>query len=731
MDTGGTITTFAGTGAGNYNGDTGLAINAAIQTPAAMTVDPIDGSLVFVELNTSAIRRIDLTTNIITTIAGTGSSGFSGDKGLATVAQINNPASPCFDSAGNLIFVDAGNARIRKVTRSTGFIDTIAGTGTTGFSGDNGQAIAATFAFSSGNSDDGGLALDSSNNLFIADSFNNRIRFMDAATGVVTTIAGNGTAGYDGDVVNAATTSINLPLGVLVEANGNYLICDYGNNVVRRVVRNSQLLPFSITSILPNHGGNTGTVTVEIYGAGIQDGVTASLQRTGQAGIAALASNNRFGLAVQATFDLTGSATGVYDVVVTNPDNTTRTLTQAFTIEVGSAPKLTTYVQGFDVLRGGRNQIYTLIVENDGDVDAYVVPVKATYPSYLTMAPLFQQIAFAKPTEDPTFDFTKIPLEIVEGSSKILPLYFPIVPANGSARVLISLNSADTKTFAHVFFGLEFDCGAPLFTSTDIVAASARGVGGRVQANACIQSAVGLLGAAAGFVPGVGCAEQTALYVTNTLLGVGVQALTPGATADNKASTASGIAAGGLITLLANCAGNVTPGLTVVLNAVQAAYATAAFLNSCLDVGAEPFDPAKFIIQIIVSGDPNDKSGPAGPGANHYITTGTPMNYSIEFSKLAHRHRRRSGRHHHRHPRRESRSQFAQHRRDHLCRTSHRAAAGFEQFHLGRGPASRQKSDRARHRRHRRRHGLLVLPIPRPRHAHAHHRSRPRLPRSR
>src|SRR5205823_1064587 len=136
------------------------------------------------------IRKVAAATGIIMTVAGNGQPGFSGDGGPATAASLNFPISVAVDEDRNLYIADSLNHRIRKVASATGSITTVAGSGRFGFSGDGGPATAASLWFPDG------ITLDSSGNLFIADTFNNRIRNVVAATGIITTLAGNGSEGF-------------------------------------------------------------------------------------------------------------------------------------------------------------------------------------------------------------------------------------------------------------------------------------------------------------------------------------------------------------------------------------------------------------------------------------------------------------------------------------------------------------------------------------------------------
>jgi len=227
VDTTGHITTIAGTGIEGFSGDAGPAISAALDSPQGLALD-IANNLYLADTHNHRVRRIDAATGIITTIAGTGTPGFSGDNAPATSAQLSLPTALALDTTGNLYLADTGNHRIRKIS-TTGIITTIAGTGTQGFSGDGGSALAAAIDSPTG------LALDTENNLYLADTHNHRIRRIDATTGIITTIAGTGTQGFSGDTIAATSAQIALPHGLTVDATGNLYLADMGNHRIRRI----------------------------------------------------------------------------------------------------------------------------------------------------------------------------------------------------------------------------------------------------------------------------------------------------------------------------------------------------------------------------------------------------------------------------------------------------------------------------------------------------------------
>jgi uncharacterized protein (TIGR03437 family) len=223
----GILTPVAGNGTRGFSGDNGPATSAQLSGPSGFAVDSA-GNLYIVDQFNYRVREVS--SGVITTVAGNGTHGFSGDNGPATSAQLNfgnggYPNGIAVDSAGNLYIADSGNARIRKV--SNGVITTVAGAGGYGSLGDNGPATSAYL------NQPQGIAVDSAGNLYIADWQDNRIR--KVANGVITTVAGNGTRGYSGDNGLATTAQLAYPQGVAVDSAGNLYIADTSNSRIRKV----------------------------------------------------------------------------------------------------------------------------------------------------------------------------------------------------------------------------------------------------------------------------------------------------------------------------------------------------------------------------------------------------------------------------------------------------------------------------------------------------------------
>jgi sugar lactone lactonase YvrE len=304
----GIVSTIAGNGGIGFAGDGGLATAAVLNLPGSVAVGP-DGT-VYISDCSNRIRKVapngvisthatsswlfcsffyytyeqlsrgplavDASGNIfvadtfhyridkvapdgtVSPYAGSGSSsyGFSGDGGPALSAKITEPWGIALDAAGNLYIADTWNNRIRKVTPG-GIISTIAGTANAGFSGDGGPAISAQLNMPTA------LAVDAQNNLFVADTNNNRIRKIDLVTGIITTIAGNGTAGVSGDGGPPTQAQLDAPTNIALNANGDLFISDSTNSRIRKVTSN--LTVPTITKVTPAFGaqGATGSFMLE------------------------------------------------------------------------------------------------------------------------------------------------------------------------------------------------------------------------------------------------------------------------------------------------------------------------------------------------------------------------------------------------------------------------------------------------------------------------------------
>jgi len=305
----GVINTLAGNGTAGYTGDSGGATSAELNYPAGVAVDG-SGNIYILDQSNGVVRKVAASTGIISTLAGpkgidyawglavdsssnvyianvcsiskvtastgqistvvgdynisesTLGCGFSGDGGAATNALLFDSSGVAVDSLGNIYIADSGNYRIRKVTASTGIITTVAGNGaggypsdTGGYSGDGGAAVNAELNYPSG------VAVDSFDNIYIADSRNNVIRKVAVSTGIITTVAGNGTGGYSGDGGAATSAELNDPWSVAVDLSGNIYIGDMNNSVIRKVTASTGIISTVAGSSAVGYSGDGGLAT--------------------------------------------------------------------------------------------------------------------------------------------------------------------------------------------------------------------------------------------------------------------------------------------------------------------------------------------------------------------------------------------------------------------------------------------------------------------------------------
>ncbi|MFO0821102.1 MAG: hypothetical protein U1A77_24365 [Pirellulales bacterium] len=226
LATAGIIETVAGTGKPEDGPAEGPALQANVGDPFGVEIGP-DGALYITEVRNHRVRRLDQKTGKLTTVAGTGVKGYSGDGGPATAAKLNEPYEVRFDRAGNMYFVEMMNHVVRKVDAKTGVISTIAGTGEAGYSGDDGPATKATFR------QPHSIALDDRGGLYIADILNHRIRRVDLASGIVKSVAGNGEKKAPSDGQTALGSPVLGPRALFIADNTLWVALREGNSVWR------------------------------------------------------------------------------------------------------------------------------------------------------------------------------------------------------------------------------------------------------------------------------------------------------------------------------------------------------------------------------------------------------------------------------------------------------------------------------------------------------------------
>ncbi len=222
------IFTVVGTGQAGYSGDRDMARRAALNQPFDVALDR-QGNLYFSDAYNHCVRRIERASGTITTVAGTGDAGYSGDGGVAIRAQLNSPYGIALDTANNLYIVDRLNACIRLVEAVTGIIQTIAGTGQPGYGGDGGPALLAQLQ------EPNDMVLDGHGRAFIADVQDHRVRVVDLASRVITTFAGTGEAGSSGDGGPAGRATLLGPRALAFGPTGDLYICLRNDHKVRRV----------------------------------------------------------------------------------------------------------------------------------------------------------------------------------------------------------------------------------------------------------------------------------------------------------------------------------------------------------------------------------------------------------------------------------------------------------------------------------------------------------------
>jgi len=262
------ITTIAGGGTGcpgqtDAFGDGCPATSASLNGPWGVAVDE-SGNMLIADSGNNLIRRLDAKTQIITAVAGGGAgcpaqTDSVGDGCLATSATLNTPIGLAIDHWGNYFICDIFNVRVRRVDIATGVITTAAGNGTEGFAGDGGPATNAEMVYPIG------VSVDAGDNLIIADEGNNRVRLVTAATGIITTIAGNGLMYFNGDGGKARYTGIDQPVNTLLDSKGNLFIADSGNYRIRKMqLARTATKSTVITSGSPSHVGQPVTFTATI-----------------------------------------------------------------------------------------------------------------------------------------------------------------------------------------------------------------------------------------------------------------------------------------------------------------------------------------------------------------------------------------------------------------------------------------------------------------------------------
>lgn len=229
------IFTVAGTGEAGYAGDGSGARRAGLNQPFDVALDR-QGNLYFSEANNHCVRRVECRSGIITTVTGTGKAGYSGDGGSATAAELNSPYGIALDTANNLYIVDRLNACIRLVEAATGVIRTVAGTGQPGYAGDGGPAIQAQLQ------EPNDIVLDGEGRAYIADVRDHRVRLIELASGIITTFAGTGEGGSGGDGGPAARAALLGPRALAFSPTGDLYVCLRNDHKVRKIDKHTGII---------------------------------------------------------------------------------------------------------------------------------------------------------------------------------------------------------------------------------------------------------------------------------------------------------------------------------------------------------------------------------------------------------------------------------------------------------------------------------------------------------
>ena len=250
----GIITTVAGNGVAGYSGDGSAATSVSLNVPHGVCFD-LDGNLLIAEVQGHRVRRVAAGTGVITTVAGTGVQGFSGDGGPATSARLSGPVFTAIEPTGDLFIAEFFGHRVRRWAAGTNIVTTVAGTGVQGFSGDGGAAISARL------NGPEGLALDRAGNLYIAELYNNRVRRVAAGTGTISTVAGDGVGRFSGDLGPSTSASLHGPIGLAFDQWGSLLIVDAYSCRVRRVAAGTGIISTVVGNGVCGFSGDGGAVT--------------------------------------------------------------------------------------------------------------------------------------------------------------------------------------------------------------------------------------------------------------------------------------------------------------------------------------------------------------------------------------------------------------------------------------------------------------------------------------
>ena len=370
-------------------------------------------------------------------------------------------------------------------------------------------------------------------------------------------------------------------------------------------------LPFCVLPLQPNSGGNNGTFTTQISGAGFIPGATVRLSQSGQSDIIASPANvTQSGTAIAVTFDLNGAALGPWDVVVTNPDGSHVTLPDGFTVIQGTLRNVWLDILGPTTVRFGTTVSFGIIVGNRGTVDATFVPATIDFSPYVSPALGFTLTPPGIPSEYLPIDWGAIPAFYSAGGRTVLSLYLPLIPPGQKEILPITLTIPQAGDPNAVALGNSFtintEIGEPIVQSTP--------------AQDWVECVAGL-GDLALTISGVGEEENCATTIAGLIPGITVNGIKVGAGEDSAVSF--GALVSGIAVAAAECGGEVFPELRIF----DASLQVISTASSCVHAVHESF----FSGSVVVSLDPNNKFGSIGSGPPQYLSGDEPLRYVIDF----------------------------------------------------------------------------------------------------
>jgi hypothetical protein len=403
----------------------------------------------------------------------------------------------------------------------------------------------------------------------------------------------------------------------------------------------AELPPLAISTVTPGRGGNSGVVTVSVYGSGFKNGATIKLVRAGQPDItAASVGVSEDSFIARARFDLIGHSPGMRDIVLTNPDGNSVNRVAAFSVEEGGRPQMWVDIIGRDEFRPGRPQTYYIAYGNRGNIDATVVPINIAMPREAQYELGFKLFQPEQPTEGQTFDFNQIPAHYETATEKIIPLLIGFVPAGSSDFLKIRVTGADqplrlvvrVKIHPSVLFAATTSHAAPC----SVIPNESTPQDGVFGLGDCFDTILTrAFGCLIGFIPGEGCTNAGVRYLTATVHRFTtreVDRYNGNSNSSRETMALNQQFVGGIITS-SLCAGSLTPFAGQMIAAMNCGFAENAIENDCPNFGPFTWIAEKITIPLL-SRDPNDKVGSLGVGVNHYISGEEPLRYSIEFENV-------------------------------------------------------------------------------------------------